>query len=288
MKLWIIGKQGMLGQAFCTLCEEKNIPFIASSKHEADITNLDSLKQFASGAPCTHIINCAAYTAVDLAESEPEKARLINVNGVKNLGTIANELGAKLVHYSTDYVFNGLGSSPYHEEDLCDPLSVYGKTKFEGELILKEMQVPYCIIRTSWLFGSGGKHFVQTIMRLMQTKEELEIVADQTGRPTYSKDLVKFTFLLLSQEGVFHFANQGNTTWYAFAKEIYSHLKLMGMPVKCQTIKPVLTECYPTVARRPPFSVLSTQKLEKTLQIAPRDWQESLKEYLEEEVPCGV
>lgn len=288
MKLWIIGKQGMLGKAFVKLCEEKRLPYIASSKHEADITSLESLKHFSKGNDFTHLINCAAYTAVDLAETEPEKAGLINVQGVKNLGLIAKDHKAKVIHYSTDYVFNGLGIRPYDEDDPCDPISIYGKTKLEGERILRMMKVPSCIIRTSWLFGTGGKHFVKTMVNLMKEKEELEIVADQTGRPTYSKDLVKFTFLLLSQEGVFHFANRGYTTWYAFAKEIFTHVKEMGVDLKCHTIKPVLSEHYPTAAKRPLFSVLDTQKLEKVLQIAPRDWKESLKEYLQEEVACGT
>ncbi len=288
MKLWIIGKHGMLGKAFVKLCEEKEVPYIASSKYEADITNFDSLNYFSKGHGVTHLINCAAYTEVDLAETEPEKTRLINVQGVKNLGLIATKHQAKVIHYSTDYVFNGLGIRPYDEDDPCDPISIYGKSKLEGERLLRGMQVPSCIIRTSWLFGLGGNHFVKTMVNLMREKKELEIVADQTGRPTYSKDLVKFTFLLLPQEGVFHFANRGYTTWYVFAKEIFTHVKEMGLDLKCHTIKPVLSEHYPTLAKRPLFSVLDTQKLEMVLQIAPRNWKDSLKEYLQEEVAYGT
>lgn len=279
-KIWIAGASGMLGSHVQRLLKKKEISFIANDYPEVDITDLDTVTSFVSSENISHIINCAAYTQVDQAEIEKEKAYKINAIGPYHLGIAAKKQGARVVHFSTDYVFDGKEHSPYTEEHYCTPLGVYGMSKLAGEIKLLEEHRQACVIRTSWLFGFPGKNFVQTMMRLMKEKEELQVVSDQVGRPTYCEDLAEAALMLLEEEGVYHFANSQETSWYTFATEIHRQMQENGFISVAKNITPILSYDYPTLAQRPMYSTLCTKKIEEHLGIIPRPWQEALKDYL--------
>lgn len=280
-KIWICGAFGMLGNHFQRLLNEKRIPFVSSGRN-VDITNLDAVMNFVRSENISHILNCAAYTQVDLAEKEQAQAYLVNAMGPYHLGVAAKHKGAKVIHFSTDYVFDGNGKAPYDEKDLPAPVNAYGMSKLAGEMKLLEIDPRSCVIRTSWLFGTPGKNFVKTMLRLMEEKQELSVVADQVGRPTYCGDLAEAALQLLDEEGVFHFANASETTWFHFAQEIYSQAKELGLPLKMQHLRAISSHEYPTPAKRPFYSTLSTHKIEKVLRKAPRAWQEALHDYLKQ------
>jgi len=270
----------MLGSHFRRLLTLREIPFAATDYAEVDITNLEHVQHYAAKEKFSHIINCAAYTQVDKAETDKEKAFLINAKGPQNLGIAARRINAQVMHFSTDYVFDGSASIPYKEEDPCSPTGVYASSKLEGEHLLFEELPEACVIRTSWLFGYPGNNFVNTMLRLMKDKESLRVVQDQQGKPTYCQDLVEAAMNLLDNEGIFHFANSRPTTWHGFAEEIRIQALDLGFPIRATHVEPISSSEYPTPAKRPVYSVLNTFKIEKTLGIAPRPWQEALRDYL--------
>jgi dTDP-4-dehydrorhamnose reductase len=272
MRIWVAGAAGMLGKEVAQQLSIKNIDFIGTDRTQVDITQKKAIESFVSEQKITHIINCAAYTKVDQAESDRKNAYLVNATGAKNL----SELPVAVIHFSTDYVFDGCSNTPYSEGDRTNPLNVYGASKQEGE---KEL-LNACVIRTSWLFGQYGKNFVHTMIKLMLERETLSIVCDQIGRPTCAKDLAEFAIHMLNQKGLFHFANREETSWYSFAKAIYQSGLSLGFPFKVKEIKPIPTKEYPTTAIRPPYSVLSTEKIEQQFQIYPRPWHTALIEVL--------
>lgn len=280
-KIWICGASGMLGSHFKRLLTEHNIAFVGNDRQQVDITDLDSVSDFVRVQKISHIINCAAYTQVDKAETELKQAYLVNANGPYHLGVAGRRHGARVLHFSTDYVFDGKGHTPFTEEHYCTPSSAYGMSKLAGEIKLLDEHQHSCIIRTSWLFGIPGKNFVETMLRLMNEKEELQIVYDQIGRPTYCQDLAEVALELSDEEGIFHFANSFETSWFQFAKEIHRQAKELGFPLKVKNIEAVLSHEYPTVAKRPAYSTLSTKKIESRIGKAPRPWQEALHSYLE-------
>jgi dTDP-4-dehydrorhamnose reductase len=277
--IWICGSSGMLGSHFTRLLEQNEMAFMATD-YELDITNLTAVCEFVRMNKISHIINCAAYTNVDAAEEDPKNAYLINAMGPHNLGIAGRRHGSRVIHFSTDYVFDGRSAIPYTEEDYCTPLGAYGMSKLAGEIKLLDEHEEACIIRTSWLFGFPGKNFVDTMLRLMKEKEVLRIVHDQIGRPTYCQDLADTALALLDETGIYHFANQGETSWYAFAVEIHRQALELGIPLMTKKIEPILTSQYPTPAKRPANSTLSTKKIENTLQFFPRPWKEALADYL--------
>lgn len=279
-KIWICGATGMLGSHFKRVLTEREANFIANDYQEIDITDLDLVSEFVRKQKITHVINCAAYTQVDLAETEEKQAYLINAIGPHYLGIAGRRHGARVLHFSTDYVFDGKGRKPYAEEHYCAPLGAYGMSKLAGEIKLLDEYQRACVIRTSWLFGFPGKNFVETILHLMSEKEHLRIVADQIGRPTYCQDLVEAALELLDEEGVFHFANSSETSWFKFATEIYHQAKALDFPLKLKTLEPIASHEYPTVAKRPTYSVLNTRKIEGFLGRIPRSWSEALSDYL--------
>lgn len=279
-KVWVCGASGMLGSHFKRLFEQRHIGFLANDSREVDITNLDQVSEFVRENHVSHIVNCAAYTQVDQAESEQKLAYLINAMGPYHLGLAGRRHGARVIHFSTDYVFNGQGRAPYSEDHLCSPINAYGMSKLAGEMKLLNEHRHSCIIRTSWLFGIPGKNFVETMLRLMNEKEALRIVYDQVGRPTYCQDLAEAALEMLDEEGIFHFANDFETSWFQFAKEIHRQAKELNFPLKVKSIEPISTEVYPTPAKRPAYSTLSTEKIESTLGKKTRPWQESLYDYL--------
>ena len=265
----------MLAQAFQRICKERRISYEATSRLEVDMTKSKEVKNFFSQRSFTHIINCSGYTKVDLAEKEMDQAHLLNVTGIEHLASLAKQHRCRLIHFSTDYVFDGHSKIPYLEEDPCRPLSVYGKTKLLGEERLYALYPQACIIRTSWLFGREGNDFFKKIVQLMQKEETIRVVQDQIGRPTFCDDLVEATLHLLNHEGLFHFANQGRTSWYHIAQMIHSWLKTQEIPIACKTIIPISTKQFNAPAERPLYSVLSTQKYEKAVGHPPL-WEERL------------
>ena len=279
MKLWLIGKRGMLSSAVQRLLKAKKIDFLATSRKEVDITDKKMFKHQFNTLHFTHVINCSGYTAVDQAELEQKKAMQLNVNAVEYLGHLAAKKQVKVVHFSTDYVFDGKEKNPYVEEAKPFPLSVYGKTKHLGEEKLLKAYPQACVIRTSWLFGREGNHFVQKITHLMNQHQNLRVVSDQKGRMTFCDDLAEAMLDLLNCSGIFHFANKGEVSWYDIANAILTYLKEKKTKIKCEQIEPISTKEYPTLATRPLFSVLATQKYEAKTQKIPRDWQACLKDY---------
>lgn len=279
-KIWLCGASGMLGSHFKRLLTERQISFVANDSEKLDITHLDNVSEFVRVQKITHIINCAAYTQVDKAETEQKQAYLVNAVGPHNLGIAGRRHGARVIHFSTDYVFDGKGHTPYLEDHYCTPMSAYGMSKLAGEIKLLDEHDHSCIIRTSWLFGIPGKNFVETMLKLMNEKEQLRIVHDQIGRPTYCQDLAEVTLELLDEEGIFHFANAFETSWFQFAKEIHRQAKELNFPMKVKNLEPISTHEYPTTAQRPAYSALNTKKIEGYLGKAPRPWQEALYDYL--------
>jgi dTDP-4-dehydrorhamnose reductase len=283
MKTWVIGQQGMLARSLTRELRLRKIEFLATRKEEVDITSKSAVVSFIEKNHCDYIINCAAYTAVDLAEKEKEKAYDLNVLGVENLLDAAKRSSAKLIHISSDYIFDGKKNSPYLEEETPAPLSIYGQTKWEAEKRIEKSHLSYCILRLSWLLGYGENHFVAKILHKMKSEKELFVVDDQRGRMTSSEDAARVILQLLPYEGIFHFANAEEASWYEIASFIFQEVKKLKISIVCEKIHPIRSEEYPTAAKRPSYSVLDTTKVERLLNIAVRSWREVVREYLQEE-----
>ncbi len=283
MKLWITGAKGLVGTALQNLCKKEEIEFVATSREDLDISSLKHIKDFLHspvGKDVTHIINCAAYTNVDQAEKEPELAHQINALGPENLGTVAHNFDMKLIHLSSDYVFGIAGSKPFTETDVCQPASIYARTKYEGEQRLLEAYPQACILRTSWVFGKGGKNFVSSIFDKIQKEEKIYVVSDQRNRLTYVHDLTQAILSLLCHSGIFHFANQGETSRFEVAQQMIQTAQDRGLPVTCREVFAVDSSAFPQLAQRPHYSALDTTKIENLLGIAPRSWETTIKEFI--------
>ena len=284
MKILITGANGMLAKAVKN--EFRDEELILTDVEELDITNIDAVREFIELNKPEYIINCAAYTAVDRAEEQIELARKVNAIGPKNLAIVANEEDVTLIHISTDYVFSGDKdiSEVYIEEEEENPVTVYGITKLEGEEAIKTSCFKYYIFRTAWLYGDGN-NFVRTMLKLGRERNELNVVSDQNGSPTYAVDLASIIHQAIERQipyGIYHATNQGYTTWYEFTKKIF---ELAGIDCK---VNPVTTEEYIKMlnivqAKRPKNSKLSKDKLLKERVQIP-DYEEALKRYLEIEL----
>ena len=285
--IWLIGNKGMLGSEVEELLKENNFSYVASDQ-ETDITDYLVLKRFVKNKKIEWIINCAAYTAVDKAEKEIEKAYGINRDGVKNIAKIASENKSKLIHISTDYVFDGKKDKQYaySEEDIPNPMGIYGKSKLAGEDEIKKLLNNYFIIRTAWLYGVNGSNFVYTMLRLFKEKKLVKVVDDQWGSPTYAIDLAEFILEIIkingADYGIYHFTNEGVTNWYQFAKAIYDKAKKIGIINSGRNIeiKPIKTAEYQTAVVRPMNSILSKKKIKETFNINIRKWDEALDDFL--------
>lgn len=274
MRVLITGARGQLGRALVDLGRGCGWQLWAYDLPEFDLTDVGAVQEAVRTAQPEVIFNAAAFTAVDRAEEEPEAAFAVNAKAVATLAALANEVGALLVHVSTDYVFDGESQRPYKEDDPPNPLSIYGRSKLEGEKAAAQAR-KHLIVRTSWLFGRGW-NFVEAIRKqLMNGARELRVVADQTGRPTYAEDLASALVQLVGAgvSGVFHVANTGETTWAGFAREIAAQL---GFSVP---IVEITTEEAGRPAPRPRYSVLDTARFDSLLQPLPR-WQDALARYL--------
>lgn len=288
MKVWILGGTGMLGQALCRVMSGAQLDFVATNK-QTDVTQPHVLQAFAAAHPgITHVINCAAYTQVDACQEHSALALAVNSDGPRHVGQVAQQLGAPALHVSSDYVFAGDATEPYVEMAPCAPLGIYGHTKRLGERGFVTSGEDRYVVRTSWLFGQDGGNFVATMLRLMSQRKCIEVVADQVGRPTYCDDLAAALLGLMglarplpaAPPGIYHFANSGSTSWHGFAQAIWQHGRRAGRPLICEQVAAVPTSAYPTAARRPAYSVLSTDKAAQALRQAPRSWQEALDDYL--------
>ncbi len=269
----IVGANGQLGNELRLLLKDRAV---YADREELDITDREAVKRFFAGHKFDAIVNCAAYTAVDKAESDVQTARKINVDGSLNLA----RTGVPMIHISTDYVFDGKGYRPYKETDETNPQSVYGQTKRESEKAVLDNASGAFIIRTAWLYSSFGNNFVKTMRRLGAEKERLSVVFDQTGTPTYAVDLAGVIVRALDdlapgKKEIYHFSNEGVCSWYDFAVEI---MRLSGL--SCQ-VAPIESKDYPTPAKRPFYSVLNKEKIKRELGVEIRHWTEALKDCME-------
>jgi len=271
----VTGANGQLGSEIKYLSKFHNINFTFTDIEELDITSMDEIEGFFSSQEFGYIINCAAYTAVDKAEEEKEEADLANHIAVKNLAVMSSKLNAKLIHISTDFVFDGSSSIPFTEEDKTNPLSVYGKTKLAGEKAVLKHGSEVIIIRTSWLYSSFGNNFVKTMIGLTKKRDSIGIVFDQLGTPTYARDLAEAVLNIINSQdfltGVYHYSNEGVASWYDFTKAI---VEIAG--IKC-SIDPIETYQYPTPAKRPAYSILNKAKIKKVYNMEIPYWKTSLE-----------
>lgn len=278
MNILVTGSKGQLGNEIRVLsCNYPQYNFNFTDVDELDITNKVAVEHFFSIDKIDLVINAAAYTAVDKAESEIESAMLVNAKAVEILSEVSEKNGAFLIHISTDYVFDGKGKSPYKETDEVNPTSVYGNSKLEGEKAMQRISAKGIIIRTSWLYSSFGNNFVKTIKRVGKERGQLKVVDDQTGSPTYAADLAKAILDIIPQiKGVdkvelFHFSNEGIITWFDFAKAI-----IESSDINC-VVDPVTSAEFPTPVKRPAYSVLDNSKIKNRFGVDIPNWKDSLK-----------
>lgn len=284
MKIWVIGKNSMLANDLLLLLHNNNIDFIATSKEQVDITSIYSIQKFLSDNECSHIINCSAYTNVDMAEKEKDLAYAINSYGVENIAKSAKKEGIKVLHISTDYVFDGKKNKPYIEDDICMPCNVYGKSKLEGEKRLLDICDDAVIIRTSWLFGTKGNHFISKILNKMRNEKSISVVSDQIGRLSFCKDLSEAILFLINNEGIYHFANQNAVSWYDIAMYLFNSVVKNDNAFTCRKINYVNTSEFKTLAKRPLYSVLNTEKIESIFPKKIRTYKEVINSYFEEKL----
>jgi len=286
----VVGAKGMLGcEVVAALYDDPWKTKIASYQvhafdlEEIDITKIASVKNCFDASQPQLVINCAAYTDVDGCETDRAIAFAVNGDGPGNLALACRERNAKLVHISTDFVFDGKKDTPYLPEDPTGPLSVYGESKLAGEIAVRQNLDNHIIIRISWLFGKHGKNFVATIRRLARERESLEVVNDQVGSPTYAADLAQAILYLVEVDavGTFHFCNEGTCSWYDFACAI---VRQSNLPA---AVRPVGSDKFPRPARRPAWSVLDTAKYRQTTGLSIRPWQDALADYLRDSEPNG-
>lgn len=281
------GTNGQVGQELKTLAASfPEFHFVFASKNELDITDEQAVAGFFANHRFKYCINCAAYTAVDKAESEPEIAYKINVTGVKNLAESCRRHGVHLFQLSTDYVYHGDQNRPFRETDATHPQSIYAHTKRVGDEIAGQIDPLYSIIRTSWVYSAFGNNFVKTMIRLGKERDEINVVSDQSGTPTYAADLAEALLTMIQKvenglvekeklSGIFHYSNEGQTNWADFAEAIF-HIK----KIDCKVNK-IATETYPTPAKRPPYSVLDKTKIKASFGIKIPHWKASLEKCLE-------
>jgi len=278
-QLLITGAQGQLGHTFQQIAANyPNFDFTFVGRKALDLSQIEQIKAYFQDKDYDIIINCAAYTAVDKAETEVDLAEQINNTAVKQLAQIAKEKHITLIHISTDYVFNGENFRPYTEQDMTHPINQYGQSKRNGELAMQAINPAGIIIRTSWVYAKQGNNFLKTMLRLGNERDSLNVVADQIGSPTYTEDLASVILDILSQYSfseqepveIYHYSNEGVCSWYDFAKAIFETHQ-----IECNVL-PITTEDYPTPAKRPYYSLLSKAKIKQTFGIRIPHWRDTL------------
>ena len=285
-KILVIGKNGQLGKSIHRLVvnTRQADDFIFVDREGMDLSKNESITNYFNGKKFDIIINCAAYTAVDKAEEEVELANQINHLAVRQLAQIAKKQRAKLIHISTDYVFDGENDKPYTETDAVNPVNVYGKTKLAGEKeVQKVMPTNAIIIRTSWVYSEYGNNFVKTMLRLGKERNELNVVSDQIGSPTYAIDLASAILEIIKKKEfresdqatkIYHYSNEGEISWHEFTKEIF---KIANIDCK---VSPIITQQYPTPAKRPRNTLMNKEKIVRTFSMDTSSWKESLNTYM--------
>ncbi len=282
-KILITGGNGQLGQSFKSIAHRYNFELIFTDINELDICNTEQVNQFTKEAGIDYLINCAAYTAVDKAEHEQVLAKRLNAEAVKNIAIASSKNDFKVIHVSTDYVFDGKSFRPYSEADVAIPESNYGQTKLLGEKLLMANQPQSMIVRTSWLYSEFGNNFVKTMIKLGSERSELKVVADQVGTPTYAVDLADCILTIVEKvenkkkdfvAGIYHYSNEGVCSWYDFTINIH---QMMG--IDCQ-VSPIESKDYPTAAPRPFYSVLNKTKIKNNYAIDIPHWRSSLERCL--------
>jgi dTDP-4-dehydrorhamnose reductase len=283
MVVLVTGANGQLGQSLQFIAPNyPDIQFVFCDSSQLDITNLNNIEQLFKQFKPNFCINAAAYTAVDKAESEPEKSHLINVVGAKNLAVFCKGFDTILLHISTDFVFDGTKNTPYTEEDIPNPTGVYGQTKLDGEKAIQETWHKHFIIRTSWVYSQFGNNFMKTMLRLASERDKLSVVNDQIGTPTNAVDLAEVLVKIITEHsklntehfGIYNFSNEGQCSWYDFAKKIF---EFNGVKIN---LEPIPTTSFPTPAKRPAYSVLDKSKIKNTFGVEVKYWETSLKEVL--------
>ncbi len=273
-RVLVTGANGQLGQCLQELASIQSLSFVFLGSKDLDITCRDSVFDFFNNN-IDYCVNCAAYTAVDKAESESDLANRVNVIGVENLSEACRINKVKLIHVSTDFVFDGNSNIPYLENVVQNPISEYGKTKLSGEKVIQEILSEYFILRTSWLYSEYSNNFVKTMLRLEKEREELSVVSDQIGSPTYAKDLAEVIIKIIKNDfdeyGVYHYSNKGVASWYDFAKAIF---EIENSKIQ---VNPIPSTSFPTPAQRPKYSVLDTRKIQSSLGLDIPYWRDSLK-----------
>lgn len=278
MKVLVTGATGQLGYDVMNELKKRGHTGIGTNTKEMDITDAKKVKQVITASGVEAVIHCAAYTAVDAAEDNEELCRKVNVIGTENIAKVCKVNNLKMMYISTDYVFDGQGERPWEPEDERHPLNVYGQSKYEGELAVETNVEKYFIVRISWVFGLNGKNFVKTMLNLGKTKDEISVVNDQTGSPTYTYDLARLLVDMIETEcyGRYHATNEGFCTWYEFACEIF---RQSGIDIK---VNPVTSDKFPAKAKRPFNSRMNKDKLNKNGFVHLPGWQDALKRYLAE------
>ena len=294
MHLLVTGANGQLGKCLADQLKAKNIQHSLLSRQEADINDTVVLERIIAEKGISAIINAAAYTAVDKAESEPDLAKRVNEDGPLALAKLCTRFDIPLLHVSTDYVFDGTSNTPYTELDQTSPTGVYGQTKLNGELLVQQHCEKHIILRTAWVFSEYGNNFVKTMLRLAKDRDTLGVVGDQIGCPTYAGDianaLVEIALQLhessveqaaeqkaeQSRYGIYHYAGNEAVSWHGFAEAIFKQAKAMGVLENIPTVNAITTEEYPTPAKRPAYSVLSNSKIKANFQLEASDWRVAL------------
>lgn len=280
MKILVTGVKGQLGYDVCKVLDARGIVNRGVDIDDFDITDAAAVCSYITGYTPDAVIHCAAWTAVDQAEDAPERVRAVNTDGPRNIAAACRGAGAKMVYISTDYVFPGTGERFYKPDDPTGPLGTYGQTKLGGELAVRELLERYFIVRISWVFGANGNNFVKTMLHLSESRDEISVVSDQIGSPTYTADLVPLLcdMVMTEKYGVYHATNEGVCSWAEFAEEIF---RLAGRNV---TVVPIPASEYPARAVRPLNSRMSKDKLDAMGFRRLPDWHDALKRYLESEV----
>ena len=278
MKIFVTGVKGQLGHDVVKELERRGIEAIGVDIDEMDITDADSVNRVIRQTAPDAVIHCAAYTAVDAAEENEELCRKVNAEGPRNIARVCKDLDIKMVQISTDYVFDGQGERPWEPDDACRPKSVYGRTKYEGELAVMEQLEKYFIVRIAWVFGINGKNFVKTMLNLAKNHDTIRVVNDQFGSPTYTYDLAKLLvdMVLTEKYGIYHATNEGICSWYEYACAIFEEA---GVNV---IVVPVTTQEYGAKANRPANSRMSKEKLTENGFDRLPDWRDALRRYIKE------
>ncbi|VAW76032.1 dTDP-4-dehydrorhamnose reductase [hydrothermal vent metagenome] len=269
------------------LLSKQQLDVLAMGREQLNLAQPEQMSRQLRASSPDWIINCAAWTAVDEAEREMQQAFAINRDAVRSMTICADVIGARVLHISTDFVFSGQSQQPYSELDAVEPLGVYGCSKHEGELAV--LASPgHMVLRTSWLYGTHGNNFVKTMLRLARDRDELRVIDDQIGSPTWTRDLAQAILVLIQSDvsGLFHFSNSGETSWYGFACAILEEARAQGFELRAERVTPIPTADFPTPASRPAYSVLSTEKIQRLLPMPVQDWRSALRLMLEELKQC--